>query len=155
MAEAASIRLRIRLEDARWRGLGAQLRRVAALFAAESALPLCTANLLLGDDAALRALNRDFRGKNTPTNVLSFPDGGHDRGGRLQLGDIALGYETVLSQAQAQGKTLRDHATHLTLHGLLHLIGHDHERPAQAQRMEKLERRILSRMGIANPYRLP
>jgi probable rRNA maturation factor len=99
----------------------------------------------------VRALNRDYRGKNKPTNVLSFPDGTLEAGMK-QLGDVVLAYETIAREAAAQGKPLKHHVTHLSVHGTLHLLGHDHEDEREAQRMESIEIHILSRMGIANPY---
>lgn len=112
--------------------------------------------ILLTDDAAMRRLNASFRGKDKPTNVLSFPaapapPGPHDAES-LFLGDIALGYETCAAEASAEGKPLRDHLSHLVVHGLLHLMGYDHEQEAQALRMEERERVILAALGIADPY---
>ena len=93
----------------------------------------------------MRALNRDFRGKDKPTNVLSFPGGGDYRG------DIAIAYGVTRREAKAAGKSFADHATHLVVHGVLHLAGHDHERPKDAKVMEPLEVKILARLGIADP----
>ena len=101
----------------------------------------------LADDALLRDLNRRYRGKDRPTNVLSFEAGLPDR-----LGDIALALETLRAEARQQGKTLRAHFQHLLVHGALHLLGHDHERTAPAQRMEALEREILTGLGVGDPY---
>lgn len=107
--------------------------------------------ILLTNDAEVRALNRDYRGKDKPTNVLSFPDGSVVDGMK-QLGDIALAYETIAREAKAQKKALKAHVTHLTIHGVLHLLGYDHETAHEAKMMESLEIAILSGMGIANPY---
>lgn len=111
-------------------------------------------SLLLAGDEAVRALNRDFRAKDKPTNVLSFP--ATERPGvpgpRL-LGDIAMAYETVAREAEEEGKTFEEHATHLVVHGVLHLLGYDHELEAQAQIMEALEVKALATLGIADPYR--
>jgi probable rRNA maturation factor len=105
--------------------------------------------IALDSDAALRRLNRTYRGFDKPTNVLSFP--GDARG---FLGDIVLARQTVLREARDQGKRPADHLTHLVMHGTLHLLGYDHERgERQARRMEKLETRLLAAMGIADPYR--
>jgi probable rRNA maturation factor len=110
-------------------------------------------SVLLGDDAAIRALNRDWRGKDKATNVLSFPAGApQPAGAPLLLGDVALAYETIAREAGAQGKTLLDHTRHLLVHGVLHLLGHDHEKDDEAERMENLERTILARLGVADPY---
>lgn len=105
-------------------------------------------SILFADDAAVRALNRAWRGKDVPTNVLSFPaPEGFD-----VLGDIALALETVLAEAQSQGKTPRAHATHLIAHAFLHLIGYDHEDDAEAEKMEARERVILAGLGLPDPY---
>jgi len=104
----------------------------------------------LADDALLRELNRRYRGKNKPTNVLSFEAGLPDR-----LGDIALALETLRAEARDQGKTLRAHFQHLLVHGALHLLGHDHEKAAPAERMEGLEREILTALGVRDPYAPP
>jgi len=109
--------------------------------------------LVLGDDALARQLNRDFRGQDRPTNVLSFPAGEPTSGQDAVLGDVVLARETVAAEAVAQGKSLADHVSHLVVHGVLHLLGFDHKREAAARRMEQLERRILAGLGVADPYR--
>jgi probable rRNA maturation factor len=109
--------------------------------------------VVLSDDATVRHLNRVFRGKDRPTNVLSFPLGGGPAGGDPSLGDVVLALETVLAEAKAQGKRPADHLGHLVVHGVLHLLGHDHAEAAAARRMEALEVRILAGLGIADPYR--
>jgi probable rRNA maturation factor len=103
--------------------------------------------VLLTDDARLKALNRQFRGKDAPTNVLSFvpPTPGH-------LGDIALAYGVCAQEAADQGKTLSAHLQHLTTHGVLHLLGYDHEDEGEAEVMEAKERAILAGLGLADPY---
>ncbi len=112
--------------------------------------------VLLADDATLRALNRDFRGKDAATNVLSFPAGPRPPGlpehAPWPLGDLAIALETCLREAAAEGKPSAHHLTHLVVHGTLHLLGHDHEDPAEAEIMEGLERRILAGLGIPDPY---
>jgi probable rRNA maturation factor len=112
----------------------------------------------LTDDAEMADLNGRYRGKPKPTNVLSFPalqgfpaPPGEPR----RLGDIALGYETVAREAEAQGKRFGDHVSHLIVHGLLHLLGHDHETDTDAESMEGIEREILAKLGIADPYTSP
>ena len=92
-----------------------------------------TVSLLLTEDSVLQKLNRDFRGKDKPTDVLSFPALDIDR---PLLGDIAVAYGTATRDAALQGKTLSDHLTHLLIHGYLHLLGHDHQTPAEADIME-------------------
>ncbi|MGO8920057.1 MAG: rRNA maturation RNase YbeY [Stellaceae bacterium] len=114
--------------------------------------------IVLADDALLRRLNRDWRGRDAPTNVLSFAasDGATaPPGAPLLLGDVVLAFETVAAEAQAQGKPLAGHLAHLVVHGVLHLLGFDHEIAAEAERMEALETRVLVGLGIADPYRLP
>lgn len=108
-------------------------------------------SLLLTDDGELQRLNRDFRGKDKPTDVLSFPALPMDR---PLLGDIAVAYGVSARDAAVQGKALADHLTHLLIHGYLHLLGHDHETPAEAGEMEAREIRALAALGIANPYLL-
>lgn len=110
-------------------------------------------SIQLSDDAEIRTLNRDYRGKDKPTNVLSFPAGDEGAAGRARLlGDIVLAQETIEREATAQEKTLADHLSHLTIHGVLHLLGHDHETETQAAAMEALETEILRGLGIADPY---
>jgi probable rRNA maturation factor len=131
-------------------------RVVAAAFAAAPDAPRqdVAIGLLLTDDASLRVLNRDFRGKDEATNVLSFPAPDQpDMPGPKPLGDIALAYETVAREAAAEGKSLPDHAAHLVVHGALHLLGYDHVLEAQAEIMENLEVRALAALGVADPYR--
>ncbi|MDP2329974.1 MAG: rRNA maturation RNase YbeY [Reyranella sp.] len=105
-------------------------------------------NVALADDKGVRLLNARDRNKDKPTNVLSYPSGERDF-----LGDIVLARQTVWREARAQKKTPADHLTHLVVHGTLHLLGYDHETSdADAERMEALERRIVARLGIADPY---
>lgn len=110
--------------------------------------------LLLTDDEAVRDLNRAWRGQDRPTNVLSFPSPPSPISPR-PLGDVALAFETVAREAAAEGKSVADHTAHLVIHGILHLLGHDHATEADGDRMEALEREALARLGIADPYREP
>jgi probable rRNA maturation factor len=141
------------VDDPGWRkfrGLLPRLKRAAA--AAEKAAKFRGASvftILLSSDRKLKALNHDFRGKDKPTNVLSFPAAPNGEGYR---GDIALALGLTRREAKAAGKSLADHATHLVVHGVLHLAGHDHVRARDAKVMEKMEIDILDRLGIANPY---
>ena len=138
------------VEDARWRADSSVLpliRRAARLALRGQARPALT--ILLADNAKLRALNASFRGKDKPTNVLSFPCASP---GEPYLGDVALGHGVVAREARAQGKSLAAHAAHLVIHGILHLIGHDHEKPKDAQRMEALETSLLAKLAIPDPY---
>jgi len=104
-------------------------------------------SLALADDATVRTLNRDYRAKDKPTNVLSFP-APH---GPL-LGDVIIAYETLAREAAEEGVPPSDHLAHLTIHGLLHLLGYDHETEAEAVTMEALETSILAGLGIADPH---
>jgi len=108
--------------------------------------------IVLTDDSAIRLLNRHWRGIDAATNVLSFPT--QDAGGDPPLiGDIVLAYETIAREALAQRKAFAHHVAHLAVHGYLHLVGYDHERDAEAHEMERLERKILRRLAIPDPYR--
>ena len=116
--------------------------------------------LLLTGDARMAELNAQFRAKPEPTNVLSWPAFAHDvpvpsgdpGEGPTFLGDIALAYETCAREAEAASIPLADHAAHLVVHGLLHLLGHDHALDAEADTMEEIETKVLASMGVANPY---
>jgi probable rRNA maturation factor len=108
--------------------------------------------ILLADDEAVGELNREWRGKDGPTNVLSFPAA---PSAAPHLGDIALAYETCAREAAEQGKALEHHLTHLVAHGVLHLLGWDHQTDAEADRMEAFERDILARLGVPDPYVTP
>ncbi len=122
----------------------------AALRAARHSGESCRVTLVLAGDAEMRDLNRVWRGKDAPTNVLSFPaDAKHDRG---FLGDIVIAYETALDEANERTISLPDHVSHLVVHGMLHLLGFDHEDDADAERMERIERIALAAIGIADPY---
>jgi probable rRNA maturation factor len=117
-------------------------------------------SIVLGDDALLRRLNRQWRGKDKPTNVLSFPardaathGTASPAGMPLPLGDVILAFDTVAGEAAVQGKTLAGHLAHLVVHGVLHLLGFDHEEAAAAARMETLETQVLAGIGVADPYR--
>jgi len=114
--------------------------------------------LLFTSDAEMQALNKHWRGKDKPTNVLSFPAAGGmpvPAGEAPPLGDIALAYQTVAREAVEQGKSLAHHTSHLIVHGMLHLLGYDHEEDGEAEEMENEERMILARLGIADPYTTP
>jgi probable rRNA maturation factor len=120
-------------------------------FATPEGAELC---IHLADDAHVRALNARWRGLDKPTNVLSFPTFKPSELARARLlGDIVLAFETLAGEAADEDKPLADHYRHLVVHGFLHLIGFDHEREADAERMEALETRILARLGVADPYR--
>lgn len=128
--------------------------------AADAALASCpappegdvAAALLLADDEAVRALNRQWRGQDKPTNVLSFPAPAGPAGGARLLGDIVLAWDTIAREADQEGKAVPDHTAHLVVHGVLHLLGLDHESDAEADTMEAVEVAALARLGIADPY---
>jgi probable rRNA maturation factor len=105
--------------------------------------------ILLTSDEAVRDLNARFRGKDAATNVLSFPA---PASARPHLGDLALAYGVCARESAQQGKPLAHHLTHLVAHGVLHLLGYDHERDEEAEAMEALERRILAGLGVPDPY---
>ncbi|ABF53868.1 rRNA maturation RNase YbeY [Sphingopyxis alaskensis] len=124
------------------------------------AAPLVEVAVRLTDDAEVHTLNRDFRGRDKPTNVLSFPQVQNDLleslansdDGEILLGDIVLARETCAREADEKGVSLAAHATHLIVHGALHLVGYDHMDDVSAAAMEALEVKALASLGIANPY---
>ena len=109
-------------------------------------------SILLSDDAQIQVLNRDYRGEDKPTNVLSCPaaDTPATQG---HLGDIVIAYETLRRECEDEGREFLHHLAHLTVHGFLHLIGYDHETDAQADEMETLESRIMNSMNMPDPWR--
>ena len=112
-------------------------------------------NIVLSSNAYVQKLNKEFRGKDKPTNVLSFPTGDDSAFGAMageMIGDIILAYETVCAEADEQSIPINHHFAHLVVHGALHLLGLDHQQDDEAREMEELETVILSRMKIANPY---
>lgn len=111
-------------------------------------------SLLFTGDEAIRAINREWRGKDAATNVLSFPgtDVAPGEPGGVILGDIVIAFETVTSEAELEGKPFRHHLTHLIVHGFLHLFGYDHMNDDEARIMEGLETRILQGLAIPDPY---
>jgi len=123
-------------------------RATRAAYAGARRTAHSSVGVALADDARVRSLNARDRKKDKPTNVLSYPSG--ERG---SLGDIVLARQTVWREAREQGKTAADHLAHLVVHGTLHLLGYDHESgEADAHRMEALERRVLAKLGVADPY---
>ena len=149
-AVEANLDVDILANSALWRGHEDLLSKALAA-AAQAEGKSGSVSLLLGDDASVAELNQQFRSKAGPTNVLSFPPA-PGMGEPGFLGDIALAAETIVEQAQFQGKKFEHHAAHLVVHGFLHLIGYDHEKPADAEAMEARERTILASLGIEDPY---
>lgn len=123
-------------------------RAVAAALRAAGA-PEADVAVLLTDDEGVRVMNRDFRGKDQATNVLSFPAAPT---AAPHLGDVALAYGTCAREAAAQNKALERHLSHLVAHGALHLLGWDHQSDAEAEAMESVERKILAELGMPDPY---
>ncbi len=159
------------IEDARWEafGLGPLAEHAAAAALLGAGLPVAgfQVSLMGCDDARIAVLNADFRGKPQATNVLSWPS--EERGAEFvgevpeapepglaedpeSLGDIAISWETCAREAEAQGKPLADHVTHLIVHGTLHLLGFDHVEEEDAALMEALEVQILASLGVSDPY---
>jgi probable rRNA maturation factor len=160
------------IEDDRWQALGLDALAERAARATMAHLDMTpdgfTLCLMGCDDARIAVLNAEFRDKPVPTNVLSWPsedlsngpDGGEparplpwDGDDPWSLGDIALAYDTCAQEAQAAGRPLADHVTHLVVHGVLHLLGHDHQNDAEATLMETHEIEILGKLGLPDPYR--
>jgi probable rRNA maturation factor len=165
-ARRGAYKLDVLVEAAQWnehRGLKPLLRRAvaAAAAAADQSTSAAELAIVLTDDSAVRLLNRKWRGIDAPTNVLSFPveapagagGAGGAAGAPPLLGDVVLGYETVAREARRDGKPFAHHVAHLAVHGFLHLCGYDHENAGDAEAMEQLERDILRRLAIPNPYR--
>ena len=148
----------IEVEDESWlalAGLDALAQKaVDAALAGASVKEPGEVALLFTDDSAIAEINAEWRGKDKPTNVLSFPapDMPVPEGEARHLGDIVLAHGVIAREAAEQVKTLHDHTAHLIVHGVLHLLGYDHETDAEAEEMERLEAAILNRLGIADPY---
>jgi probable rRNA maturation factor len=153
----------ILVQSEQWRahrGARAAVRRALAVAAAT--VPQLRRSgaevaIVLTDDAAIRILNRQWRGQNKPTNVLSFPAPavGVPPRAPKSLGDIVIAYETLAREAEQAGKPFAHHLAHLAVHGFLHLVGFDHEDDAEAERMERRERAILATLGVPDPYADP
>jgi len=171
--QSGGVLMDVMIEDRRWRALsngasdlGALAERAACATLVHLGLDprAFEISLLACNDARIAVLNEDFRGKPQPTNVLSWPsdERGAARAGAAparpaagddpELGDIAIAYETCAAEAEAGGKPLADHATHLIVHAVLHLLGYDHVRDEDATLMEACEVAILGKLGIPDPY---
>ncbi len=146
--------IEVAVESPRWNALAdvAETVRRAIAAAAPAGVEHAEVSVVLTDDAAIRALNRDWRDRDAPTNVLAFPAPPALAGTAPLLGDIVIAYETTAREAEAEGKPMRHHLSHLAVHGFLHLLGYDHESHDEAELMERREREILARLGIPDPY---
>lgn len=150
-----SVTIDVVVESDGWsRILGAELiaHRAAAAAFEDAGIAEGEVSVMLSSDAHVRELNKRFREKDQPTNVLSFPVNTLDREGARFFGDVALAYETLMREAADEGKSAEAHLTHLTAHGVLHLLGFDHESERDAEKMESLETKILARLGFPDPY---
>ena len=163
-SRAKTVKIEVIVRSALW-----QKRRTAktvikkAISAAAHAASTRPAELaiVLSNDSGIQALNRDWRGKDRPTNVLSFPaapvQGARKGSGKSRvpapyIGDIVIAYQTTAREAVAEGKPFDHHLAHLAVHGFLHLLGYDHENDRDAEIMEGMERRILKRLAVPDPY---
>jgi probable rRNA maturation factor len=155
----------IRIESALWKSVPSARRALRHAMAAVPQAANTEVAVLLTDDRFIRALNRQWRGYDQATNVLSFPAPSSCRshgasktrvnalyGAPIPLGDIVIAYETTAREASAEGKPILHHLSHLAVHGFLHLLGYDHESHDEAETMEGLERTVLARLGIPDPY---
>ena len=151
-----SVSVELAVDDPSWTALGDLQplveRAVAAALAEDGAdaAQVAEVSCLFCDDDTIRGLNRQWRGLDEPTNVLSFPAAGP--ASDHLLGDLALAFGTTAREAEEERKPLADHVAHLVVHGTLHLLGHDHEVRAEAEEMEAIEIRALRRLGIPDPY---
>ena len=143
------------IESALWKGMddvGSIVRRAIAEAATMLSTPPAELAIVLTDDSTIRQLNAAWRGVAEATNVLSFPTPrGADQ--PTLIGDIVLAYQTIEREARAQGKPFAHHVAHLCVHGYLHLLGYDHMQDTDAEAMDQVEREVLQRLSIADPYR--
>ena len=148
--------IEILIESPLWkscRGVRTVLRRAVTEAAAAASTRGGEVAIVLTDDSAIRVLNSNWRGKDKPTNVLSFPGTTPPaEGAPRHLGDIVIAYQTAAREAQAEDKPFAHHLAHLAVHGFLHLVGYDHEDDAEADAMEGLEVAVLARISVPNPY---
>jgi probable rRNA maturation factor len=151
--EGGVLKIDVRIDRELWKtadDASVVARRAVTEAAAVLSTPAVELAMVFTDDSAIRLLNRDWRGVDAATNVLSFPTQRRE-GEPPLIGDIVLAYETIAAEAQAQRKSLVHHVAHLAVHGFLHLLGYDHVRDADAETMERIERVALRRLAIPDP----
>ena len=161
----AAPQIDISVQDPEWNAMGdvediinkaAQTALTAALIPRFAEGRDLEVSVVLANDDLMQTLNREYREKDKPTNVLTFASLDDEEGlpteGVLNLGDVILSFQTLEQESQEQGKFLLDHVKHMTVHGMLHLLGYDHETEDDATDMETLEIRILEKLGVQNPY---
>ncbi|HEY1797098.1 MAG TPA: rRNA maturation RNase YbeY [Stellaceae bacterium] len=153
MSKATAVDIAVTIHDGDW-GDAAPTVESAARLALAGQTGIVAVDITLTDDAEQQRLNRTWRGKDAPTNVLAFPgDGPVAPGAPRILGDVVLALSTIRREATEQEKPFADHLRHLVVHGVLHLLGHDHDEPVAAAAMERREIAILAALGIPDPYR--
>ncbi|HMK69432.1 MAG TPA: rRNA maturation RNase YbeY [Xanthobacteraceae bacterium] len=151
-----ALKIDVIVESDRWQesdDVRSLVRRAAREAAAALSTPAAELAIVLSDDSAIRVLNRVWRGVDRATNVLSFPTKRAADSAPALLGDVVLAYETIAREARAERKPFADHVAHLAVHGFLHLLGYDHQRSGDAAAMERVERDVLRRLAIPDPYR--
>jgi probable rRNA maturation factor len=155
-AQGSGLKIDVMVDSKRWKD-AAESKTIVRRAVAQAASSTCSTKraelaIVLTDDSAIRLLNRDWRGIDKATNVLSFP--AKNGGPQPHLGDIVLAFETIEREAESEQKPFVHHLAHLAVHGFLHLVGYDHERDKDAREMEQAERDILRQLKIPDPYRL-
>jgi probable rRNA maturation factor len=155
---ADTIAIDVLIRSPRWKNLrnaAGIVRKAVRTAAIATSTPRAELAIVLTDDSAIHALNRDWRDHDKPTNVLSFPAArapAPDKRDVTALGDIVIAYQTTAREARAERKPLANHLAHLAIHGFLHLVGYDHETLREARAMESLEVEILGGLGVPDPY---
>ena len=150
-----SVAIEIAVEAGDWAELPGAIpwvRRAVKAALADARVRGGELGVVLTDDTHIRALNRQWRTKDESTNVLSFPSPQTRDTGTPLIGDVVLAFETLMREARSEGKEAEHHLAHLAVHGVLHLLGHDHDDDKKAERMENRERAILVRLGVPDPY---
>lgn len=148
LAQLPSLQIDVLTQDENWPDVRALIEHaVTAALTVACFNESTELSIVLSNDALIQDLNKQYRGKDKPTNVLSFP-----QDDEFSLGDIVLALETIQREAEEQKKEFNDHLMHLIVHGTLHLLGHDHKEDSEAEKMESLEVKILDDIGVENPY---